>query len=396
MAAGRRRRWAKMRRPRGPKTVPNEPRSVVVFRKRLLPYSETFIAAQGHALRAFRPVFAGFHRDKRGLHHLQPDECEWIAQGRWPAELGRLPMKLGGAPPRNWLTRLRARHPVIVHAHFGADGHDAIPLAKALDVPLVTTVHGHDVIGKLKPAQQKKLKRLFGEARAIIAVSAWLREQVLAAGCPADKLVQHYIGIDLEKFPATRRESAAPTLLFVGRLVKSKGAHLAIEAAAELQKDFPELRLVVIGEGPLEATLKARAAQVLKHCIFTGALSPAQVRDHLQQAWLFLAPRVTLDSGYAEALGMVFLEAQASGLPVVATRNGGIAEAVAHGQTGLLSAEGDLGALVADARRLLGDPQLRGAFSRAAVRHVAERFDIARQTRILEGHYERWIGAPAA
>jgi len=389
---------AKMRRLHGIAShVQNSPAadsgSVVVFRKRLLPYSETFIAAQGHALRRYRPVFAGFHPDRRGLHHLEPAECEWIAAQRWRAELGRIRMRLGGPPPRHWLERIRARNPVLVHAHFGADGHDAIPLARALSVPLVTTVHGHDVIGQLKAAQAGKLARLFREACAIIAVSKYLREQVAAAGCAADKIVQHYIGIDLAKFPAERREADEPTLLFVGRLVHSKGAALAIETAAQLQEEFPDLRLVIVGDGPMEAELKARAAQVLRSCTFTGPITPAQVRDWMQRAWLFLAPRLTLASGYAEALGMVFLEAQACGLPVVATRNGGIAEAVAHGRTGLLTAEGDMSALVAAARQLLAAPQVRAAYSRNAAQHVAEHFDIARQTRILEGHYAEWISA---
>lgn len=370
-----------------------EPRSVVVFRKRLLPYSETFIAAQGHALRRFRPVFAGFHPDKRGLHHLRPDECEWVADQRWRAELLRLPMRFGAGPPRGWLARLRARRPVLVHAHFGADGHAAIPLARALGLPLVTTLHGHDVIGEVDRDQQRKLAGVFRESRAVIATSRWLHEQALAAGCPPDKLVHHYIGIDTTAFPPRAREAPQPTLLFVGRLVTSKGALLALEAAARLRPEFPGLRLVMVGDGPLAPQLKARAAELLPDCVFTGALPPAQVRDWMQQAWLFLAPRVTLASGYAEAFGLVFTEAQSCGLPVVATRNGGIAEAVVHGRTGLLSAEGDHDALVDDARRLLRDAALRASFSQAATRHVAENFDLARQTRILEDHYLSWTSA---
>lgn len=371
----------------------NDAATVVVFRKRLLPYSETFIAAQGHALRRFHPVFAGFHRDRRGLHHLAESECEWIAESRWRAELGRLPMKLGAGPPRAWVERLRRRRPVLVHAHFGADGHDALPLARALGVPLVATLHGHDVIGRIRPAQSRKLARLFREARAIIAVSRFLQGQILAAGCPPEKLVQHYIGIDCTRFTPERRETAHPTLLFVGRLVKSKGAAAAIAAAAALRGEFPDLELVIVGSGPDRAALEAQAAQVLPSCRFTGPVPPAQVRDWMQRAWALCAPRITLPSGYAEALGMVFLEAQACGLPVAAWRNGGLAETFAPEHQDLLSPEGDLDGLVGCLRRLLSDGAYRARVSRQAATHVRDHFDIGRQTAILEELYQQWTTA---
>jgi colanic acid/amylovoran biosynthesis glycosyltransferase len=368
------------------------PRTVVVFRKRLLPYSETFIAAQGHALRRFRPVFVGFHQDKNGLHHLRREECEWLSPQRWRAELARLPMRFGAAAPAGWTERIRAHRPVLIHAHFGADGHDALPLARALGVPLVASVHGHDVIGRLKPAQSRKLAVLFKEARAIIAPSRLLQGCAVQAGCPADKIVQHYIGIDLSQFTAARQESP-PTILFVGRLVKSKGCAEAIAATVSLQSEFPDLRLVVVGDGPLRKQLEIQASQNLKNWTFTGAIPPAQVRQLMQQAWLFCAPRITLPNGYAEALGMVFLEAQACGLPVVAYDNGGIAETVVHEKTGLLAKEGDLNALTEHMRRVLSNPPFRAVLSSNASQHVQAHFDLARQTRILEDLYEQWTAA---
>lgn len=373
-----------------------DPRSIVVFRKRLLAYSETFIATQGHALRRFQPVFAGFHQDKGGLHHVTPDECELIARSRAAAELLRWPMRLGAAPPRGWLKRLRAHRPALVHAHFGADGHAAIPLARALGVPLVTTCWGHDILGILDPAQKRRLAGVFRHSRAVIAASKFVEQALHANGCPPEKIVQHYIGIDLSLFSADRREATVPTLLFVGRLVPSKGAALAIEATAALQQEFPGLRLVIVGNGPERERLEAQAAGCLRNYEFTGAIPPARVRDLMQQAWLFCAPRVPQRNGYAEALGLVFLESQACGLPVVATRNGGIGETVAHGDTGLLSPEGDLPALIGDLRTLLADAARRTEFSRAARRHVAEHFDLVRQTETLEDLYRSCIASPSA
>ena len=106
---------------------------------------------------------------------------------------------LGGG--RRWLAQLAAQNSTLMHAHFFNDGVDAIRLSQKLGIPLVTTVHGHDITKHDNAGAQIRLREtFFSQVDCVIAVSQFMARQALERGCPENKLRQHYIGIDLEKF----------------------------------------------------------------------------------------------------------------------------------------------------------------------------------------------------
>jgi glycosyltransferase involved in cell wall biosynthesis len=123
-------------------------------------------------------------------------------------------------------------------------------------------------------------------------------------------------------------------------------------------------------------------------CRFLGSVSAEQVKRTLQHATLFCVPSRTAKGGDSEGLGMVFLEAQAMGVPVVSSLHGGIPEAVIHGETGLLSPEGDYYALAGHLRALLVRKELRALYGSRCVEWVRRTFDIEIQTRRLEDIYD--------
>ena len=183
-------------------------------------------------------------------------------------------------------------------------------------------------------------------------------------------------------------------MVFVGRLVEKKGCEYLIRAMASAAVELGDAELVIIGDGPLRASLETLAKETLPRCRFLGVQTPAQVRGWLARARLFSVPSVEARSGDSEGLGMVFLEAQSMGVPVVSFRHGGISEAVEHGRTGLLSAERDWRGLAASIVELFKDAGRWQCLAAAARQRTVARFDLARQTRTLEAIYEQCVAAP--
>jgi colanic acid/amylovoran biosynthesis glycosyltransferase len=153
--------------------------------------------------------------------------------------------------------------------------------------------------------------------------------------------------------------------------------------------------VLFIGGGPLEARMRDRAAALGLDATFLGAQEPAVVARSMVESRIFVAPSRTAADGDAEGLPTTILEAASLGLPTVSTRHSGIPEAVVHGETGLLGAEGDRSALAAHIRRLLADEHLRTRLGEQARRHVEDHFDLVRQTRLLEDIYDSVVVRPS-
>lgn len=374
-------------------------RTIVVFRIQLLPASETFIVAQAAAMRRFSPYFVGWRR-MAGID--VPPATSWTVDGGgvW-GKLRELRFRYAG-PTRAQVARLQARRPRLVYAHFAPDAHAAMQLAEQLKVPLVTALHGYDVTMSDQAMSATRLGREYLEGRTalqkkgalFLTCSAYVRQRGLAMGYPADRTVVHSIGVDVERFqpPSTGRREK--TVLFVGRLVEKKGCGNLIEAMAEVQRRLPAAGLVVIGDGQLRFDYETLAAARGVCCHFLGTQPPAVVRDWMARAAIFCVPSVVAASGDAEGFGMVFIEAQAMGLPVVSTLSGGIPEAVVHGETGLLVTERDPAALAQAIVQLMQDDELWQRYSLAGRRRVLAQFNLAQQTRRLEDRFEHLLDRP--
>lgn len=367
---------------------------MLVFRKRLLPYSETFIADQARHLERFRATLTGYSLDRSGSHLLEGLECVPLsARTRLPG-LAKLLFKRYGRIPAAWLRALRERRPTIVHAHFGPDGLVAAPLARALGVPLVVTFHGFDItIREPLNHYRRRIGTVFASATRVIAVSSYIADCVRERGCPAEKIRRHYIGIDTRRFTERTEPVDEPTVLFVGRLVGKKGCEYLVRAAARLGESLPGLQVQVIGDGPLLEALKALAAELRAPVAFLGRQPPAEVSARISRAAVMCVPSVTEANGNSEGLPMVVPEAMASGVPLVATRHSGIPDAVLDGETGLLVAERDEEGLAEALSRLLQDRGRRGAMGRAAASRARERFDVRKQCRLLEEIYDEAVDA---
>lgn len=375
--------------------------TVLIYRDQLLPYSETFIPAQGGGLSRYSPIYVGASRLTPRL-----DDEKIVILGEIPtfSRLWKGLYKVGGAVHPGWITTLKQHNPALVHAHFGSDGGLVLPLCRRLHLPLVVTFHGYDATWAT-PAWQTirsqgdlfralllhKRDRALVAADRIVAVSQFIRQQLLARGGHADTIVVHYIGIDRQLFQPCSNQRREPTVLFVGRLVEKKGAVYLMRAMASVQRQLPGVNLVVIGDGHLRSHLQALAAQLSVRAQFLGKQPPGKVRHWMNRAQVFCAPSTVARSGDAEGFGMVFAEAQAMGLPVVSFATGGIPEAVIHGETGLLAPDRDVAQLTKNLVRLLDDADLRRRFAQAGQAHVAANFDLRKNTHRLETIYDSVI-----
>lgn len=364
---------------------------VGVYRLQLFKPSETFIAAQAKAMPTADPLLIG----RAMFGPADPALAHWVPPDLKRARLLRF---LATATPTQYLAGLRGRGLELLHAHFSIDGLYALPLARALDVPLVTTLHGFDITtsrqhflrsGRPALVRYAMLQdRLKADGSLFICVSRFIRDAALKAGMPEHKLRVHYIGIDTSQFEATPVESR-PRFVHVARLVEKKGTRYLLDAFGQVHQKHPDILLDVIGDGPLRAELEAQAVDlgISKSVRFLGVQPHDKVRSTLQGASALVLPSVTAASGDAEGLGIVLLEASATGVPVIGTYHGGIPEAVEEGKTGLLVPERDVHALALALDTLVSDASLQQRMGLAAREFARTRFDIHRQSAELEGHY---------
>jgi glycosyltransferase involved in cell wall biosynthesis len=239
--------------------------------------------------------------------------------------------------------------------------------------------------GRLARALFATRNRLLRDADAFVAMSRAIREEMLAAGVPDERIALLPHGVDTERFrPAEPGERAAlrarlglpdgVLAAWSGRLLRGKGLETLLDAFERVAGDVKDLRLLLVGSGEgqalsIEDELRRRAGEagLADRVLFTGRVD--RVEDALRAADLFVFPSVF------EALGISLVEAAACGLPAVASRTGGIVDVVDDGRSGLLVGPADATALAEGLRALGTDPDRRGAMGREARRIALARFD---------------------
>jgi glycosyltransferase involved in cell wall biosynthesis len=175
-----------------------------------------------------------------------------------------------------------------------------------------------------------------------------------------------------------------PYVVFLGRLVPEKGPQVALEALARV----PQVRLKILGTGPLEADLRNRTAQLgLCNVEFLGFVTGEAKWHILQNALAVLVPSV-----WYETFGLTALESMAVGRPVVASRIGSLADLIEDGRTGLLFTPGDVEDLVQKVRRLWNEPELASTMGRVAAAHTRTRFSAESHYRSLMAIYTELRG----
>lgn len=375
---------------------------IAIFRQNLFRISEPFISQQAQQLRRYKPVYVGRLRfgDPPAMSKVLAlqDQGEWR---RWPL----IAWQVVTRDPGPYQRLLGERQPALIHAHFGTDGVYALALATRLRVPLITTFHGFDATLSTasllcSPAWANYplfRRRLARQGALFLCVSSFIRDRVLAMGFPAERTRVHYTGVDCQIIPMRDVREETSTILHVARLVEMKGTQYLIRAFADVIHKHPAARLIVIGDGPLGRTLKKLAKSLVPNgqIRFLGALPHDDVMLWMRKAAMLVLPSIRTRSGRVEGLGMVLLEAAATGVPVVACRVGGIPEGVIDGQTGFLVPDRDAQALSRRIVELLDAPELRERMGAKGRAFVEQHFDSRQQGAVLEALYDEVVSAPS-
>lgn len=214
--------------------------------------------------------------------------------------------------------------------------------------------------------------RLLASAHSLVTISHANAQRLQDLGLPAPKIL--YPGTHPDRFvPPAAPPTGPPVLLTVARLVHRKGIDTVLQTLPSLLDGSPDLQYWIVGIGPARASLEQQAQElgVLHAVRFMEEVSDSELPEIYRRATVFVMPsRADYHAGSVEGFGIVYLEASASGLPVVAANSGGAAEAVIENETGLLVPPDDPPALTAALLRLLSDSDMRQRFGRAGRKWV--------------------------
>ena len=282
----------------------------------------------------------------------------------------------------------------IVHAYNFYGNVFAIPPARLVAPVVIASIRDR---APYLTAMQKRVQRYACQFADCVLVNAdAVKDWLIGEGYDASNIVVIRNGVDLSRFdgpPAgasLRSElgipADAPLVTVVSRLTRLKGIENFLEATAALKRRYPEARFLIVGETApsdrpylTELTDLAARLGVADRVIFTGLRS--DVPSVLGCADVAVMPSLN------EALSNVLLESMAAGAPVVATRVGGTPEALIDGETGLLVAPGDSGAIATAVARLLDDRELAVRLGRAARDLISMKFSVERMVRSTEDLY---------
>ncbi len=290
----------------------------------------------------------------------------------WPGLKGRL-WNIAYFLEAGVLTdELRRRGVQHLHNHGGNSSCSVALLAATMGgIGFSFTEHGSAIFFE---AAKWRLDLKAAHARFVACISDFCRSQVMLFSRTEHWQKMHVVhcGVDPTLFQARRHQNPARQVLFIGRLVAVKGLPFLIEAWARIARQFPEVVLKVVGDGPDRQCLERRTVQLglADRVVITGNQSQEQVRAHLRESDLFVM------ASFAEGVPVVAMESLAAGVPVVATRVGGMTELVEEGVTGLLVPPGNADALAEALAHLLDDAATRQRYGAAGRAKVEREFDV--------------------
>jgi colanic acid/amylovoran biosynthesis glycosyltransferase len=316
----------------------------------------------------------------------------------WFKQICNKPWQLSVSEVRQILSVMDRERTQLLHIFFGHIAVHLLPLIRAWPKPSVVSFHGADVLVDMETrAYRKATREMLQAVTRVFVRSASLQEALLDLGCDPNKIDIVRTGIPLQEFPFRERawpENDEWRFLQASRLVQKKGIATTLHAFTVFLNHYPKSTLTIAGEGPMLTELKelTRKLKIADRVVLPGFFAPEKLHEIYYASHIFLHPSETGSDGNQEGIPNSMLEAMATGLPVFATKHGGIPEAIENGMSGILVPERDHEALSQALLDSVKDRALLARLARNGANVVAEKFDQRKQIQRLEEIYLRMIG----
>jgi len=288
--------------------------------------------------------------------------------------------------------------PGLIHGHFLTDSRFFHPLTKQIkSIPKICSCYGYDVSRfpkKFGFLSSLYLKTIFTDYDIFLAMSLDMKKDLIKIGCPENKIIIHYHGIDTSMFKVERTylPKDVLNLLTIGSLVEKKGHLTVLKALNELKnkENFVKFKYVIVGNGKLKARLKGYVEDhnLENEVFFIDAIKHGpEFSMQLQDADVFIHPSVITRNGDKEGIPGTIVEAMASGLPVVSTFHAGIPEIIESEFNGLLINEHDHLSLANHIKSLHTSHTLRETLGTNAKNTALNKLDIKIRNKHLQTIY---------
>lgn len=378
---------------------------------RILFLTDAFLPHAGGARVYYYNLFRGLHQNPQNeITILTKKVPGWKEFDRRECD-PRFRIVRAGYPLPNWkykqwpkiaLPFVRASALLLAKrydlVHFGdlyPQGVLSLIFRRLFGKAYVAYCHGEEITQTDGRRYQPKVRdAIFRHAQIVVAANEFARQNLLRIGIPESRIRKVTPGVDCIRFqPTSPRQDLVEryglqnkfVLLTVARLVPRKGHQLVLRALKTLRPERPDLAYVIVGTGPDESRLRQMAAElgVTDAVHFAGFVNDQELADYYNLAHVYAMPN-SEDKGDMEGFGMVFLEANACGKPVIGGRSGGSKEAVLDGETGILVDPYEPGELVEALRLLANHGASRKKLGENGLRRAASDFSWETQARLLD------------
>ncbi|MFT3703317.1 MAG: glycosyltransferase [Agriterribacter sp.] len=288
-------------------------------------------------------------------------------------------------------------HADVIHCHFGTTAKIIADLKEMgiIKAAMLSSFHGMDITVFPRTHGKEYYTRLYKNTEMFTGNSAFIISKMLENGCPANRTYKIPECINIDQFTYRGKPPQRTTLKIftVGRFVEKKGYEYSLKAVALLKKEKIPFHYDMVGEGPLKEKMIQLANELgIQDCVtFYGGMKQEQLKKIYSAAHIFLLPSVTAENGDTEGQGLVLQEAQAIGVPVLATLHNGFPDSIIDGTTGYLVPERDAEGLFEKLMVLNSNEALCADMGEQGRKFVEESFDSKIVVASLLTLYEKLI-----
>lgn len=272
----------------------------------------------------------------------------------------------------------------LIFAEYGTTGQSLLPVAEELGLPLIVHFHGFDASRYSTIKSNNNYRKLFNYASYVVVVSRKMEKDLLALGCPTEKLIYNVYG-PREEFNEVAPKFSKSQFVAIGRFVNKKAPYYLILSFKEVIAKYPEAKLIIAGDGNLLSACKNLTNYYgLNESIqFPGIITGDKYREYLSESLAMVQHSITAENGDSEGTPVAILEASAAGLPIIATVHGGIPDIIENNKTGFLVDEHDVKGFTDKMLFLLKDKAAAKELGQRGKENIKTNFNLNRHIKVL-------------